>query len=100
MMKHAGRGGPARHGGDAGRDRYRGDLPAAAAGSAVPALWYRDGGAREPLPRPLAPRLATSLVPGVRLGRRGAPGAAGVDAGLDPLASATAHGVLIRPSSC
>src|SRR4029077_18510089 len=99
MMRHAGRSGPARHGGDAGRDRWRGHLPAVAAGSALPALRYRDGGAREPPPRPLAPRSTTALVPGVRLGRRGAPGAAGAVAGPHPLAGATAHGVLISPSS-
>src|SRR5690348_52411 len=98
-MEYAGRGGPARHGGDAGRDRRRGHLPALAAGSAVPALRHRDGGARESVPRPLVAGPATPLVPRMRLGWCGAPGAPRAHAEADPSIGAASDSLLINPAS-
>src|SRR5690242_21899538 len=75
-MEHAGSGRAARDRGVAGRDRDRSRLPAAAAGSAVPALHQRDGRHPEPLLRSVGAAAAAALVSRVRLERGGAAGAA------------------------
>src|SRR5439155_25284763 len=82
MREYAGRAGSARDRGDARRDRHRGGLPAAAAGSPLSALWHRDGAAPKPVLGPPAARAATTLVSRVRVGRRGAAGACDRGSGL------------------
>src|SRR5437867_7262882 len=72
MMEYAGGGCATGDGVDADRDRVRRRLPAASAGAALSALPQRHAADPQPLARSAAARDSASLVPGVRLERRGA----------------------------